>query len=187
MSESLATGAPLTPETWADFVNRLNHHCRGSGVENHCTAHAIFIVEARRLIYGIDGDYTDNTAIIFDDSVWHTTEEYWNDCDETERENLNTIAEEAGHPSFMQADEYARLEIIKELDDHTVTGWDERWEHVGTHFTREAAEAFIARKKHDYRAGLRVYVEAQPYAWEFEAIKEAIMDGRLVLKEGGAA
>ena len=77
--------------------------------------------------------------------------------------------------------------IVEQLSYHTITGWDERWEHVGTHFTKEAAEAFIARKKHDYSDGLRVYVEAQPYAWEFEAIKNAIMDGKLVFIEGETA
>jgi len=47
---------------------------------------------------------------------------------------------------------------------------------VNSHFTRDAAEAFIRRKQHDY-GEMRVYVESQYYAWEFEAIKEAILDG----------
>ena len=60
---------------------------------------------------------------------------------------------------------------------------------MNSHFTREAAEAFIKRKSHDYRDGLRIYVDANIYCWEFNAIKEALMDGRLVLAEskGGAA
>jgi hypothetical protein len=45
---SLATGAKLTPETWADFVARLKHDCRSEGVSDHCTADAIFIVQAKR-------------------------------------------------------------------------------------------------------------------------------------------
>lgn len=42
MSATLASGAPLTAETWADFVARLRHHCRGEGVSRHYTASALF-------------------------------------------------------------------------------------------------------------------------------------------------
>ena len=49
---------------------------------------------------------------------------------------------------------------------------------MNSHFTKDAAEAFIRRKKHDY-GEMRVYVESQYYAWEFEAIKAAILDGTL--------
>lgn len=139
------------------------------------------------MIYGISEDYTDKIAIIVDDSVWHSIEEYWADCDEDERKALDVIALDAGYDSFLMAGDSNAYSIVEQLSYHTITGWDERWEHVGTHFTKEAAEAFIARKKHDYSDGLRVYVEAQPYAWEFEAIKNAIMDGKLVFIEGETA
>ena len=56
---SLAHGAPLSTESWADFVARLRHDCVGEGVHDHYTADAIFKVEARVLIYGIDRTYTD--------------------------------------------------------------------------------------------------------------------------------
>lgn len=187
MNKTLATGADLTAETFSDFVTRLRHHCRGEGVRDHCTAAAIFTVEARRFVYGISEDYTDKIAIICDDRVWHSLEEYIDDCDADEINSLNCLAVEQFDNPFTSLSDSDRLEIITQRDDHTVTGWDERWEHVGTHFTKEAAEAFIKRKGHDYPNGLRVYVEAQPYAWEFEAIKEAIMDGRLVFAEGCAA
>jgi hypothetical protein len=77
------------------------------------------------------------------------------------------------------ADESDQWYVLAELPEHTVTGWDDRWEYVNAHFTHAAAEAFIKRKKHDYRDGMRVYVESQYYAWEFEAIKAAILDGTL--------
>lgn len=183
--QSIATGSALTAETWKDFVSRLRHHCLGDGVAEHCTAAAIFMVEARRLIYGISLDYTDKVAIIHDDSAWHSPEEYYNESAKDEQKTLDGLAHDKGFASFLSAGEYEQLSIIESLPDHTVTGWDERWEHVGTHFTKEAAEAFIARKKHDYRDGLRVYVEAQPYAWEFETIKNAIMDGKICFVEDG--
>ena len=79
-------------------------------------------------------------------------------------------------------DESDQWDLLADLPDHTVTGWDDRWEYVCSHLTQDAADAFIARKKHDYREGLRVCVEAQTYCWEFNAIKQAILDGQLVFQ-----
>jgi hypothetical protein len=80
---------------------------------------------------------------------------------------------------FLALDRDEQLEILAELEDHQVVGWNETWEYVNAHFTKDAAEAFIRRKKHDYRKGMRVYVDCQYYAWEFNAIKEAILNGTL--------
>jgi len=180
-AKSLATGAPLTEETWADFVQRLRHHCKGEGVRDHCTANAIFLVQARTIVFGIDKDYTDNIAVIFEDSHWLTPQAYWGDADQDQRDDLDATAQEDGHADFLSMPLYDQWDVLGELDDHTVTGWSEEWEYVNSHFTKEAAEAFIARKQHDYRKGLRVYVDAQLYCWEFEAIKEAILAGQLTL------
>lgn len=176
---SLATGANLTAETWADFVKRLHHDCVGAGVERHFTADAIFIVQARRLIFGIDSDYTAKVVVIHDDSHWFSPLEYWEGCDEEDRASLDAQAMEEQECKFLDLDPFYQWEILGGLDDHTVTGWDERWEYVCAHLTRDAADAFIARKKHDYRDGIRVYVDAQTYCWEFNAIKEAILKGRM--------
>lgn len=178
---TLATGADLTPAMFEDFRQRLVHHCRGEGVRDHCTAEAIFIVEARRLIYGIDTDYTDNRVVIHEDREHFSPQEYWNDLDEEERAELDEAAQEHGSFDFLELHEDGQWEVLGELEDHTVTGWDERWEYVNAHFTREAAESFIKRKAHDYRLGLRINVNAQLYCWEWIAIKAAIMDGRLGL------
>lgn len=182
-SASLARGAELTPETFADFVKRLQYHCRGEGVDDHCTASALFIVEARRFIYGIDPDYGADKAVIVDDQSWRSVQEYWDDCEDDERAELDSKMQDFCCCNFMEADSYSQWEVLGELENHTVTGWDERWEYVNAHFTKEAADAFIARKKHDYRDGLRVFVDSQYWCWEFEAIKNALMDGRLVLAE----
>ena len=179
---SLATGAPMTADTWADFVRRLRHDCIGDGVEDHCTADAIFIVQARRKIFGIDLDYTDKRAVIFDESCWESPQEYWDAHDEYGQSTLNRIAMEEHESHFLDLGHYDQWEILGGLDDHYVTGWDERWEYVCAHLTRGAAEAFITRKKHDYPDGLRVYVEAQTYSWEFNEIKDAIMRGLIVFQ-----
>lgn len=180
---TLATGSALTPETFADFLQRLRHHCEGEGVADHCTANALFIVQARREVGGIDRDYTDQWLVYCDDQTWHSPQAYWDDSDEEWQAMLNAKAQEASEVDFLQLSESDQWNILNDLDDHTVTGWDEQWEYVNAHLTREAAEAFIKRKAHDYRKGLRIYVEAQTYCWEFNSIKEALINGKIVFKD----
>nr|WP_319566222.1 hypothetical protein [uncultured Rhodoferax sp.] len=182
MNPSLATGSPLNPETWADFVTRLRHDCVGEGVSDHCTADALFIVQARRIVSGIDPDYTDQLLVYCDDSSWYSPKEYWDDHGEHIHEKLDVLAHKSADTEmvgFMEIPEYDQWAILGDLDDHHVTGWHERWEYVNSHFTKDAADAFIKRKKHDYPEGIRVYVESQSYAWEFNTIKEAILSGLL--------
>lgn len=177
---SIATGSPLTPETWNDFVERLRHDCRGEGVSSHHTAAALFTVQTQRIDYGFERDYAEGLVVCLDDSRWFSPAEYWADLDDDEQASLNTQAQESHDCDFTELEEDDQWEMLGGLDDHTVTGWNKRWEIVNSHFTKEAAEAFIRRKQHDY-GPMRVYVESQYYAWEFEAIKDAIMDGRLTL------
>ncbi|MFJ3110370.1 hypothetical protein [Pseudomonas putida] len=179
--QSLATGDELTPETWADFVQRLRHDCIGEGVQDHHTADAMFIVQARRLVSGIDKDFTQDLVLIHDDREWFTPEDYWEGLGEAEREELDRSMLGAVGKKFLEAAESERWQLLGDLPDHTVVGYQETWEFVNTHFTKEAAEAFIQRKKSDYRKGLRVAVESQYWAWEFNAIKNAILTGRLQL------
>ncbi|MGB9088389.1 MAG: hypothetical protein WCC29_02235 [Pseudomonas farsensis] len=174
-SPSLATGHPIAADTWQDFVTRLRHHCNGQGVKWHHTACALFTVQQKRIDYGYEADYAEGLAVCLEDNRWFHPEEYWADLDEDE---LNRVAQARSECDFLELDTDDQWEVLGELDDHTVTGWNKRWEIVNSHFTKEAAEAFIRRKQHDYPE-LRVYVESQYYAWEFEAIKAAIIDGTL--------
>lgn len=182
-TQSIARGDKLTPETFSDFVQRLKYHCQGEGVIDHFTADALFIVERKRLVTGIDLDYAPEKLVYLDDYQWFSPKEYWDDCDRSQKAKLNKASQEWCEKKFMHADEDDQWHVLGELEDHTVTGCSEEWEYVNSHFTREGAEAFIKRKKHDYREGLRVYVDANIYCWEFNAIKQALMDGRLVMKE----
>lgn len=184
MSNSIATGGKLTPESFADFVERLKYHSRGEGVNDHCTADAIFIVQRKRLVSGIDTDYTDQLVIYCDGCKWFSIQEYWDDLDYDQQVELNKKSQDWCDKQFMKADDSDQWYLVGELEDHYVTGYQWEWEYVNSHFTREAAQAFIQRKKHDYSDGLRIYVDANIYCWEFNAIKEALMDGRLVLSEG---
>ncbi|MHC8386819.1 hypothetical protein ACYZTM_01860 [Pseudomonas sp. MDT2-39-1] len=184
---SLATASTLDADTWADFVQRLRHDCVGAGVRDHCTSCAIFIVQKRTTIYGLDMDYAEEKVVICDETEWRTPKEYWEDLDEDGRADLNREAQAWCEHQFMKADEDDQWEILEKRENHYVTGIRDEWEYVNAHFTKDAAEAFIRRKKHDYRKGMRVYVDSQYYAWEFNAIKEAILDGTLTYMPKEAA
>lgn len=175
---SLATGADLNAATWADFVQRLRHDCIGKGIRDHCTSAALFTVQNKRFDYGFDSDYSEGRVVCLEDRSWFSPKEYWKDLDDDEQGELNDQILADHECSFLDLTEDDQWETLSELDDHTVTGWNKRWEIVSSHFTKDAAEAFIRRKKHDY-GEMRVYVESQYYAWEFEAIKTAILDGTL--------
>jgi hypothetical protein len=182
-SASLAHGAPLSSDSWSDFVTRLRHDCVGEGVHDHYTADAIFKVEARVIIYGIDRAYTDKQAVICDYSTWFSPLEYWEDLDDEQQSRLNQVVQQSHECDFLELDERDQWDLLDEIDDHSVVGWDEKWEHVNSHFTKDAAEAFIERKRHDYRKGIRVYVDAQTHCWEYNTIKEAILQGRIGLTD----
>lgn len=178
-SPSLAKGDRMSPEAWADFVSRLRHDCVGEGVDDHCTAEAMFVVQARRIVYGLDSDYADKRVIVSDDSEWFSVQDYWDECEDQQQVDLNAKAQEEAECDFLELDEMDQWEMLGELEDHQLVYWDERWEYVNSHFTKDAAEAFINRKAHDYRKGLRVYAEAQIYCWEYNTIKAAILSGEL--------
>ena len=185
---SLAGGAELDDVTWADFVERLRHDCRGDGVKRHYTADAIFIVQARAWTYGLDEDFGGEKVACIEDSVFTSPKAFYLEwLNDDGRERLDSRLLESEGSKFLDLSEWSQWDAISDLDDVTVTCRAERWDYVSSHFTRCAAEAFIRRKGHDYREGLRVYVDAQIYCWEFNAIKEAIMDGRLILAQPAEA
>lgn len=137
-----------------DFIQRLRYHHRGEGVNDHCTRDPLFIVERRDRIYGFDPQYGD-TYVWLDSNNEHT------EADERTAKRLDA------------------------LDDggRTFRGWEkvyyeDRWKYVSAHLTKEAAQAYIVRKKHDY-AELRVYVDCQLYCNEFNAIIAGLLDGKI--------
>lgn len=183
MKDSIAKGSALTPETYADFVTRLRYHCDGEGVNDHCTADAIFIVEKRVIDYGLHEDYSDNICIYYsgDDGEWHSFDEFWSECDRSAKATLNNKSRAGYGVKFSCLGDWLKEAVLEDAG-YTITRWRDRWEYVNSHFTKEAAEAWIKRKGHDYPEGLRVYVDAQLYCWEWNAIKEAILSGKLVFK-----
>jgi len=182
MSDSIANGAKLTPETFADFIQRLKYHNRGEGVQRHCTADPIFMVQKHAIIYGLDDDFCDGKFIAFEDGEWFSPEEYWGDLDDEGKEEVNRLCMESYDAEFTELDDDAKWEALSDLVGHTVSGYKKEWRYVNAHLTREAAEAFIRRKQHDYPP-LRVFVESMCFGWEYQEIIQALCDGRLVLSD----
>lgn len=178
MGDSLANGAPLTQSTWADFVSRLRRDCVGEGVELHYTADATFIVE-KRVWQAVPEELSDIRRV-YTDGHDETIDAFFSDLEPEQQAALN----EAVDGIFLKVDDYSMREAMAKLyPDSTLYHAVEQWEFVCQHFTRDAADAFIRRKGHDYREGLRVYVDATTYSWELNAIKAAILDGRIGLIE----
>lgn len=174
MADSLATGAALTADTWADFVARLRYDCVGAGVDRHYTADATFLVQKR--VWQTVPDELSDILRIYTDGHDEPLAQFFNDLESDQQAALN----EAVDGEFLKADGYDAAQAIERLHpDSTLYHAEERWEFVCQHFTRDAAEAFIRRKGHDYREGLRVYVDATVYSRELNAIKAAILDGSI--------
>lgn len=181
---TLATGADLTPETWADFVTRLHHDCVGEGVARHYTADATFHVEKRTKVWAPEGCDGESFEIYSDGET--CTAAYWYEClDGDDQQRLDAECPVIGFLAATMHDQMNALsEVCPSADVHEFN-WD--WEFVNQHFTRDAADAFIKRKGHDYRDGLRVNVDATLYSWELNTIKAAILSGRIGLLPEAAA
>ena len=186
MSNSIADGAKMTPESFADFIERLKYHHRGEGVSRHATADPIFMVQKHATIYGLADDYCEAKIVHCDDCQWDSPQEYWDDADDDEQNELNNLAQDMWERDFLDCEVDEQWMLLGDLDNHTVSGTRKEWQHVNAHLTREAAEAFIRRKQHDYPP-LRVYVESMCYGWEYQEIIKALCDGRLVLTESQEA
>jgi hypothetical protein len=175
---NLTKNPELTQASFDDFVKRLRHDCIGAGATDHCTADALFVVQKCTPTFGVDPAYSSQSVIVCDEEHWFDPDDYYNSLDDEGKEALGS----PNDSPFLSLDDHTKWKWL-ELDRNlTITGYEEKWEYVSSHFTRDAAQAFIARKAHDYRF-LRIYVEAQTYCTEFNAIKDALMDGRLILAD----
>lgn len=174
----------MEKEEWDDFVERLHHHNRGEGVNEHRTASPIFMVQKKERVWGLEPEYVEGTAYIEDDSGEHheyaTIAECLKELDEDQIADIK-------HSAWLIFDE--RLENLDDDDmlyiltdkghDIQLVGYIDRWENINAHLTREAAQAFIDRKSHDYPAGLRIYVESLYWCKEFKQVIDAILDGKV--------
>ena len=174
----------LTKEQWDDFVTRLRYHREGEGVKDHYTADAYFIVQKKEQIWGMDHEYAEGAMYIEQDSGDHlqyaTLKEYMDDLDEDQIAALEHDAMSTYDDRLDSLDDEDLLDLLNNKG-HSIelVGYVNRWEFVNAHFTREGADAFIARKKHDYPDGLRVYVDAAIYCHEFNMVIDNILSGKV--------
>ena len=161
----------LTEKNFEDFIERLKFHNRGEGVNDHCTANPIFIVQRKHLIAGIDLDY---------DPLYYWTDDS-HEIELTDDELVQQLAEDKADGIELEEYDLSYDDEIKKADGDTAyqkIGYAEQWEYVNAHFTKESAEAFIDRKKHDYRE-LRIYVDSQYWCPEFNAIVDGLISGEI--------
>ncbi len=117
-----------------DFLTALAHEMQHQN--NAYTSYPIYAVEERRMVTGIDTEYTEQIGW-FDDDSGSLTE---------------------GDEAMLLEAAYQETGEIPE--NWHRTGYDYRWEQVAAFFTRKAAEDFIERQSHNHRMGLRVYVDS---------------------------
>lgn len=160
-----------------DFIERLRYHNKGEGVQKHGTADPIFMVQKKELIFGLEDGYADYY-------VWVDTSDDGDvfETDEELEERINEDFEETGlrYDEYFLAHDY---EIT--INGHIAFkkfGVKEFWQTVNCHFTREGAEAFIERKKHDY-SELRIYVDTQYWSREWRDVVHALLSGQITYNE----
>lgn len=185
-SQTLMQGSELNADSFKILVNRLRAQQVFTSGSQPFSAKAIFNVQRRVIQSGLDKWNTSNLAIFNNEGrCWTSPGAFYNDpANERFRVILNKNAiEEEGCTFLAMSHEDDQLHLIDKLDGHFLSGWEERWENLNVHFTREAAEAFIEANSNDYPDGLRVHVTEQSECWEFNAIRTALIQGKLVFKE----
>ena len=182
MKKTLANGAPLTQETFSDFVERLRFDCKGERVNDHFTADAFFLVQHKDRVSGLSSEFTDKRFILDDDSCEYDNPQKWYDAlYEDAKSNIDVACHARYDLNFLELEEEDQWDLFvnDEIEDCSVIYYDDEWKTINYHFTYDAAEAFIKRKGHDY-GEMRVYTDAHTYGWEYNAIKAALLDGSLV-------
>lgn len=183
---SIVYGHPLDKDTFDEFIERLRYHVRGNGVNDHCTADAIFLVKEEVTVTGIDLDYA--TTVVYCDeegNIYPTLKEAVDSYDDDmlipciESEMMSIYEKE---PDFVNDD----TQIIDIIYDNfgwsiTKTGSSNEFRYVSTHLTMEAAEAFIQRNKHNHKK-LVIYVDSRYRSNEFNAIINGLLDGKIVFQ-----
>lgn len=124
--------------------------------DNCFTASPNYCIQEYRCITGIDQDYTDQIG--------------WFDTD---------------GGSMASDEEAATLEAGYDEDGTIPDGWirtgyDWQWRCIGVSFlTKDAADAFVSSQRHNYRDGLRVYVDSHYRNAEMREVRR-LLAGPLV-------
>ncbi len=148
----------------------LIHNLRNQ--DNLGTADPVYTVQEKVCVYGFEDGYEDGWKWCGKEQVFDTTQELLDWLIENEYLTDKEVKE---------AEEF-EIDLLLQQHEYNQIGIKHYWKHVNTHLTREAAEAFIKRKQHDY-GELRIWVDSLYWCYEFKDIVNALRDGKLVLKE----
>lgn len=108
--------------------------------DNECTADAMFVVERKVIVSGLDTDYFDDD----DQIVWCIDDEMIFKGDDEFRELEQDYAADRTVP-----------------ENYTRTGYTHHWEMVTMFFTADDAQAFLNKNNHKYEGALRVSIECE--------------------------
>ena len=176
----------MNKQQFDELVKRLIYWNKAKkGVKSHITANPVFTVQEKVRVYGMDADYSDKIILVDDDAnEWENPDEFYAGLDEEGQAKILAQVGVVSSLYFDSLNEENQLEILHDCgyDDLRIVYYKEEWKHVNTHLTREGAQAFIARKKHDH-GELRIYVESLYWCVEFKELIEAIVDGNVVYTE----
>lgn len=151
-----------------DATTKLHHEFRRlthelTTQDNAFTSDPIFVVQQKRVRFGMDMDYCEHFA--------------WVDSEgEREIRDDTTDAEDQATLALLEKAYNAEIDWPDELGDEelwTRTGYDVQWEFVQPFLTRAAAEQFRADQAHNLGES-RVYVESGYNNPEWKLLRQLV-------------
>lgn len=187
----------MKPEDFNKLVENLKAQ------DPRCTSDPLFCVEQKDRTYGLDPFHH------YDDYIWVDRND--SECSFDSSDDLKgyliensehvigalsktTYYEDYNFPEIFDDESLEALfeehSIYLENDDEIRLGgydfdkcyFEERYVYVNAHLTEAAALLFIKQNKHNLTEP-RTYVTSQYRCWEWNALREALMSGQLILKE----
>ena len=142
--------------------------------DNLATAEPLYCVQEEERIYGLDPDYADDSPYV------------WSDWDEPELvydSDAALLAEEKVG-KLPEVSCLGRVTLNERL--YQKVFYATRWKFVCAHFSRDAADQYIAENAHNLTRP-RVYVSSQYRCPEWIAVRKSLMEGPSADAPHGAA
>lgn len=133
----------------------MNDHLKAIGQllrtqDNRYTAEPFFLVQEKRRIYGLDDQYTDQSAWLNVDGDEVTDEKEIETLEDNERWDRPNI-------------------------DHYKVYYLDQWQYVTGCFTEQACKDYIARNGHRHQGELRIYADSLYRNHEMLAVRAFLM------------
>lgn len=176
----------MKKEEFETLIERLKYWNESEeGINSHGTDGPIFDVQEKVRIYGLDSGYSDYFEFGKGETYFDSISDFLESIDdEEELEIINQCWGKYFDQKPVRLKDFPEDTLIKFLGDccdYQKVYYKEDWKHVNTHLTREAAQTFIDRKKHDYTE-LRIWVSSLYWCWEFKDLIEGLVNGDIILK-----